>query len=214
MEERVRSVTSILRSRVRGVGAALPARVVTNAELAGKLETSDEWIRQRTGITQRYIASDGETTASLAARAAEAALRHAGLEPSAIDLVVVATSTPDLRSPGRDPGPGEPRHRRGRGVRPASGLHRLRLCGRDRRQVLRSGSNKRALVIGAETFSRILDWSDRTTCVLFGDGAGAIVLEATESDGGLAAPGVITSRLGPTGATARSSTSTAAPRRR
>ena len=136
IEERIRSMTSLLRSRVRGVGAALPARIVTNAELAGKLDTSDEWIQQRTGIKQRYIAGDGETTASLAARAAEAALRHAGLAPSAIDLVVVATSTPDYTFPSvATLGPGEPRHRRRRGFRPAGGLHRLRLCGRRRRQV-------------------------------------------------------------------------------
>src|SRR5271157_3463027 len=153
-------MTSILRSRVRGVGAALPARIVTNAELAGKLDTSDEWIQQRTGIKQRYVAGAGETTASLAARAADAALRHAGLEPSAIDLVVVATSTPDYTFPSV-----ATQVQASLGIVEGAAFDLQAVCtgfvyavaAADK--FLRSGSNKRALVIGAETFSRILDWS-------------------------------------------------------
>ena len=189
-------MTSILRSCVRGVGAALPARIVTNAELAQRLDTSDEWIQQRTGIKQRYVAGDGETTASLATKAAEAALRHAGLGPSAIDLIVVATSTPDYTFPAV-----ATQVQASLGIVEGAAFDLQAVCTgfvyavATADKFLVSGSHKRALVIGAETFSRILDWSDRTTCVLFGDGAGAIVLEAAESDGRLESPGVIASRL-------------------
>ncbi len=189
-------MTSILRSCVRGVGAALPARVVTNAELAHWIDTSDEWIQQRTGIKQRYVAGEGETTASLATQAAEAALRHAGLEASAIDLIVVATSTPDYTFPAV-----ATQVQASLGITDGAAFDLQAVCTgfvyavASADKFLRSGSNKRALVIGAETFSRILDWSDRTTCVLFGDGAGAIVLEASESDGLISSPGVIASRL-------------------
>ncbi len=189
-------MTSILRSCVRGVGAALPARVVTNAELAHWIDTSDEWIQQRTGIKQRYVAGEGETTASLATQAAEAALRHAGLEASAIDLIVVATSTPDYTFPAV-----ATQVQASLGITDGAAFDLQAVCTgfvyavATADKFLRSGSNKRALVIGAETFSRILDWSDRTTCVLFGDGAGAIVLEASESDGLISSPGVIASRL-------------------
>ena len=216
IEERIRAMTSILRSRVRGVGAALPARIVTNAELAGKLDTSDEWIQQRTGIKQRYIAGDGETTASLAARAADAALRHAGLEPAAIDLVVVATSTPDYTFPSV-----ATQVQASLGIVEGAAFDLQAVCtgfvyavaAADK--FLRSGFNKRALVIGAETFSRILDWSDRRTCVLFGDGAGAVVLEAPAAPAASRRPRRHRPPGSePTGATARSSTSTAGPRRR
>jgi 3-oxoacyl-[acyl-carrier-protein] synthase-3 len=189
-------MTSNLRSCVRGVGAALPARIVTNAELAQRLDTSDEWIQQRTGIKQRYVAGEGETTASLATKAAEAALRHAGLEPSAIDLIVVATSTPDYTFPAV-----ATQVQANLGIVEGAAFDLQAVCTgfvyavATADKFLVSGSHKRALVIGAETFSRILDWSDRTTCVLFGDGAGAIVLEAAESDGRLESPGVIASRL-------------------
>ncbi len=189
-------MTSILRSCVRGVGAALPARVVTNAELAHRIDTSDEWIQQRTGIKQRYVAGEGETTASLATQAAEAALRHAGLEASAIDLIVVATSTPDYTFPAV-----ATQVQASLGITDGAAFDLQAVCTgfvyavATADKFLRSGSNKRALVIGAETFSRILDWRDRTTCVLFGDGAGAIVLEASESDGLISSPGVIASRL-------------------
>jgi 3-oxoacyl-[acyl-carrier-protein] synthase III len=189
-------MTSILRSCVRGVGAALPVRIVNNAELAQRLDTSDEWIQQRTGIKQRYVAGDGETTASLATKAAEAALRHAGLGPSAIDLIVVATSTPDYTFPAV-----ATQVQANLGIVEGAAFDLQAVCTgfvyavATADKFLVSGSHKRALVIGAETFSRILDWSDRTTCVLFGDGAGAIVLEAAESDGRLESPGVIASRL-------------------
>ncbi len=189
-------MTSILRSCVRGVGAALPARVVSNAELAHKIDTSDEWIQQRTGIKQRYVAGEGETTASLATKAAEAALSHAGLEASAIDLIVVATSTPDYTFPAV-----ATQVQASLGIVDGAAFDLQAVCTgfvyavATADKFLRSGSNRRALVIGAETFSRILDWSDRTTCVLFGDGAGAIVLEASESDGLIGSPGVIASRL-------------------
>jgi 3-oxoacyl-[acyl-carrier-protein] synthase III len=189
-------MTSILRSCVRGVGAALPARIVTNAELAERVDTSDEWIQQRTGIKQRYVAGEGETTASLATKAAQAALRHAGLEASAIDLVVVATSTPDYTFPAV-----ATQVQASLGIVEGAAFDMQAVCTgfvyavATADKFLLSGSNKRALVIGAETFSRILDWSDRTTCVLFGDGAGAMVLEARESDGELSSPGVIASRL-------------------
>ena len=181
---------------MRGVGAALPARVVTNAELATTVDTSDEWIQQRTGISQRYVAGDGETTSTLATKAAEAALRSAGLTAADIDLIIVATSTPDYTFPAV-----ATQVQANLGIVEGAAFDLQAVCTgfvfavATADKFLRSGSHKRALVIGAETFSRILDWSDRTTCVLFGDGAGAIVLEARESDGRLASPGVIASRL-------------------
>ncbi len=189
-------MTLKLRSCVRGVGAALPARVVPNGELAAKVDTSDEWIRQRTGITQRYVAAEGETTSTLATQAAEAALRHAGLKADDIDLIVLATSTPDYTFPAT-----ATQVQANLGITHGVAFDLQAVCSgfvfavTTADKFLRSGSHKRALVIGAETFSRILDWNDRTTCVLFGDGAGAIVLEAQESDGAFASPGVIASRL-------------------
>jgi 3-oxoacyl-[acyl-carrier-protein] synthase-3 len=186
-------MTPILRSCVRGVGAALPARIVTNDELATKVDTSDAWIRQRTGIRQRYVAGEGETTSTLATKAAEAALRHADLKAQDIDLVIVATSTPDYTFPAV-----ATQVQANLGISEGVGFDLQAVCSgfvfavTTADNFLRSGSHRRALVIGAETFSRILDWTDRTTCVLFGDGAGAIVLEARESVG---APGVIASRL-------------------
>ncbi len=187
---------SQLRSCVRGVGAALPARVVTNQELAGKVDTSDEWIRQRTGIRQRYVAGEGETTSTLATKAAEAALSRAGLKADDIDLIVLGTSTPDYTFPAT-----ATQVQANLGMTQGVAFDVQAVCTgfvfavTIADKFLRSGSHKRALVIGAETFSRILDWNDRTTCVLFGDGAGAIVLEAQESDGAFASPGVIASRL-------------------
>ncbi len=189
-------MTTALRSCVRGVGAALPVRIVTNRELAKTLDTSDEWIQQRTGIKQRYVAGEGETTATLATKAADAALRHGGLRASDIDLVIVATSTPDYTFPAV-----ATQVQAALGVNHGAAFDLQAVCTgfvyavTTADNFLRSGSHRRALVIGAETFSRILDWSDRRTCVLFGDGAGAIVLEAYESDGSLASPGVIASRL-------------------
>ena len=185
-----------LRSIVRGVGACLPPRVIANAEMATIVDTTDEWIVQRTGIRQRYVAGDGETTSTLATRAAEAALADAGLSPADIDLIIVATSSPDYTFPAV-----------ATQVQAALGIDRgvafdlQAVCSgfvfavATADKFLTSGSHKRALVIGAETFSRLLDWTDRTTCVLFGDGAGAIVLEAEPSDGRLTSRGIISSQL-------------------
>ena len=189
-------MTAIIRSCVLGVGAALPARVVTNDELALTVDTSDEWIQQRTGIRQRYVAGEGETTSTLATSAAEAALEHAGLAAADIDLIIVATSTPDYTFPAV-----ATQVQANLGIVEGAAFDLQAVCtgfvyavaAADK--FLASGSHKRALVIGAETFSRILDWSDRRTCVLFGDGAGAIVLEAREGDRSTDSPGVIASRL-------------------
>jgi 3-oxoacyl-[acyl-carrier-protein] synthase-3 len=185
-----------IRSVVRGIGSCLPERIVTNDEMAAKVDTSDEWIQQRTGIRQRHFAADGETTSMLATKAAERALDKAGLTGADIDLIIVGTSTPDYTFPAT-----------ATQVQASLGAHHgvafdlQAVCSgfvfavATADKFLRSGSHKRALVIGAETFSRILDFTDRTTCVLFGDGAGAIVLEAQPSDGALTSPGVIASQL-------------------
>jgi 3-oxoacyl-[acyl-carrier-protein] synthase-3 len=177
----------------------LPKRSVSNAEMAQMVDTSDEWIVERTGIRNRYIAGEGETTATLAAEAAQKALEAAGLEPADIGLIVLATATPDQTFPAT-----------ATTVQDILGCHGgiafdvaavcsgflYALATAD--SMLRTGMAKRALVIGAETFSRILDWEDRTTCVLFGDGAGAIVLEAQDvpEDG----PGIIFTQLHADGA--------------
>ncbi len=185
-----------VRSVVLGCGAYLPERVMTNAELATRVDTSDEWIVQRTGIRERRIAADGEFTSHLGIKAAQAALDHAGIDAQSIDLIVLATSTPDNTFPATAVA-----------IQNALDIHHgaafdlqavcsgfiFALATAD--QYLRSGAFKRALVIGAETFSRILDWSDRGTCVLFGDGAGAIVLEAQQQPGNAADRGVLTTHL-------------------
>jgi len=189
-------MASHLRSCVRGVGAALPARVVTNQELVGKVDTTDEWIRQRSGIMQRYVAGEGETTSTLATKAAEVALAHAGLKAEDIDLIILGTATPDYTFPAT-----ATQVQANLGITQGVAFDLQAVCSgfvfatATADKFLRSGSHKRALVIGAETFSRILDWNDRTTCVLFGDGAGAMVLEAQESDGAFASRGVIAARL-------------------
>ena len=193
-------------SRVLGTGSALPDRIVTNAELAARIDTSDEWIVERTGIRQRHIAGDQETTATLATRAARAALEDAGIEPSAIDLIVLATATPDNTFPATAV---KVQHALGCGEGAAfdvaavcSGfLYALSVAD----SMLRAGMGRRALVIGAETFSRILDWEDRTTCVLFGDGAGALVLESPDTAHQVAAQdqpaaGILATRLHSDGA--------------
>ncbi|MDJ0978825.1 MAG: beta-ketoacyl-ACP synthase III [Erythrobacter sp.] len=178
-------------ARLLGSGSALPPRVVTNAELAEKIDTSDEWIVARTGIRQRHIAGDGETTATLATQAARAALDDADLTPADIDLIIVATATPDNTFPATAT---KVQHALGCNGGPAFDVAAVcsgflyALATAD--SLLRTGGATRALVIGAETFSRILDWEDRTTCVLFGDGAGAVVLEA---------PGLDTARKGEAG---------------
>jgi len=171
------------RSVLIGTGSALPVRAVPNAELAKQVDTTDEWIVERTGIRNRYIASDSETTSSLATDAARAALAAAGVDAGAIDLIVLATATPDQTFPATATLVQSALSCQG-GIAfdvaaVCSGfLYALGVAD----SMLRAGMANRALVIGAETFSRILDWEDRTTCVLFGDGAGAIVLEAQESD--------------------------------
>lgn len=191
----------MIRSVVRGVGASLPRRVMKNADLEGVIETSDEWIVQRTGIRQRYIAADDETTASLGEAAARAALDNAGLTPADIDLIVLATSTPNNTFPATAV---EIQNRLG--MRHGFAFDMQAVCSGFVYAVttadlyLKSGLAKRALVIGAETFSRILDWTDRTTCVLFGDGAGALVLEAEEGQGSIADRGVLTASLRSDGA--------------
>jgi len=185
-----------LRSAVLGVGAYLPERILTNAELATKVDTSDEWIQQRTGIRERHIAAEGETTSMLGTKAAERALERAGLKADAIDLIIVATSTPDYTFPSV-----ATQIQANLGITHGFAFDVQAVCSGFVYAVtiadkfLRSGSNKRALVIGAETFSRLLDWTDRTTCVLFGDGAGAMVLEARSDVQGIATAGVICSQL-------------------
>jgi 3-oxoacyl-[acyl-carrier-protein] synthase-3 len=184
------------RSVVRGVGSYLPARVLTNAELSTMVDTSDEWIVQRSGIRERHIAAEGETTADLGLKAAEAALAHAGMTAQDIDLIVLATSTPDRTFPASATAIQDRL-----GIRHGVAFDLQAVCSgfvfgvSTADKFLRSGSNTRALVIGAETFSRILDWTDRTTCVLFGDGAGAIVLEAQDQPEGTAGRGVLTTHL-------------------
>lgn len=185
-----------LRSVVRGCGAYLPERIMTNDELSRVVDTSDEWIVQRTGIRQRHIAAEGETTSQLGVKAAQAALDAAGLAARDIDLVICATSTPDFTFPATAT---VIQHELGieRGV--AFDLQAV--CSgfvfavTTADKFLTSGSHRRALVIGAETFSRILDWQDRSTCVLFGDGAGAVVLEAQAGTQSVKDRGVLTAHL-------------------
>ncbi|ORE96568.1 beta-ketoacyl-ACP synthase III [Acuticoccus yangtzensis] len=171
-------------TRIAGVGSALPARVLTNADLAAMVDTSDEWIVSRTGIEERRIAADGECTSDLAERAARAALGDAGLTPDDIDLIVLATATPDNTFPSTAV---SVQHRlgitRGAAFDVAAVCSGFVFAMTTADALIAQGLAKRALVIGAETFSRILDWEDRTTCVLFGDGAGAVVLEAAEGAG-------------------------------
>ena len=189
-------MTLSLRSVVRGVGSCLPEKCLTNDDLAKLVDTSDEWIFQRTGIKERHIAGDGETTSTLGEKAARAALAKAGLEPADIDLVIVGTSTPDYTFPST-----ASMIQAALGITHGAAFDVQAVCSgfvfalTTADKFLRSGSHKRALVIGAETFSRIIDWSDRTTCVLFGDGAGAMVLEAQEGALGKDARGIITTHL-------------------
>ena len=191
----------MIRSVVRGFGAALPKRAVPNIELEGMVETSDEWIVQRTGIKQRYIAGEGETTASLGAAAAEAALANAGLTAADIDVVICATSTPDNTFPAT-----AVNIQNRIGMHHGFGFDVQAVCSGFIYAIstadlyIRGGMAKRVLVIGSETFSRILDWNDRTTCVLFGDGAGAIVLEASEGEGRTSDRGILTCHLRSDGA--------------
>ncbi len=184
------------RSVVRGCGAYLPSRALTNDELARTVDTSDEWIVERTGIRQRHIAAEGEMTSDLACAAANSALAAAEMSPGDIDLIVLATSTPDQTFPAT-----------ATVVQASLGINGgiafdvqavctgfiYALAVAD--NFIKVGQSKRALVIGAETFSRILDWEDRGTCVLFGDGAGAVVIEGVESDGRAVERGVLSTHL-------------------
>jgi 3-oxoacyl-[acyl-carrier-protein] synthase-3 len=178
----------IRRSIIAGAGSALPKRAVTNEELSRTVDTTDEWIVERTGIRNRYIAGEGETTASLATEAARNALVHAGLEPGDIDLIIVATATPDQTFPST-----ATKVQAALGINDCIAFDVHAVCTgflyalSVADSMLRSGNARKALVMGAETFSRILDWEDRATCVLFGDGAGAIVLSVEESESGILA---------------------------
>ncbi len=181
-------------SRLIGTGSALPRRIVTNAELAERVDTSDEWIVARTGIRQRHIAGDDETTSTLAIAAARAALADAGVDAASIGLIILATATPDNTFPAT-----ATKVQAALGCNGGVAFDVAAVCSgflyalAAADSLLRTGMAKRALVIGAETFSRILDWEDRTTCVLFGDGAGAVVLEAPSDDGDTR--GIIGTRL-------------------
>jgi 3-oxoacyl-[acyl-carrier-protein] synthase-3 len=191
----------MIRSIVRGFGASLPKRVLTNREMESIVDTTDEWIVQRTGIRQRYIAGDDETTSSLGEAAARAALDNAGLMPGDIDMIICATSTPDNTFPATAV---NIQHRLG--IHHGAAFDMQAVCSgfvyamATADLYIRGGMAKRVLVIGAETFSRILDWTDRTTCVLFGDGAGAVILEAGEGSGTSDDRGILTAALRSDGA--------------
>lgn len=182
----------MIRSVITGTGSALPVRRVSNADLAAIVDTTDDWIVERTGIRFRHIAGDGETTSSLAADACRAALIAAGRSPQEIDLIVLATATPDQTFPSS-----ATKVQAILGIDDCVAFDVAAVCSgflyalHVADSMIRAGGARRALVIGAETFSRILDWDDRTTCVLFGDGAGAVVLEAHENSD----RGIIVSRL-------------------
>ncbi len=186
----------VLRSVITGCGAYLPERVVTNEELAARVDTSDEWIRQRTGIAERRIAAEGEMTSDLAIAAARAALASAGIDGADIDLIVLATATPDETFPAT-----ATRVQAAIGMRGGAAFDVQAVCSgfiyalNVADNFVRLGQAQNVLVIGAETFSRILDWNDRTTCVLFGDGAGAVVLSASQGSGTVADRGILASRL-------------------
>jgi 3-oxoacyl-[acyl-carrier-protein] synthase III len=185
-----------MRSVVLGCGSYLPSRVLTNDELAHTVDTSDEWIVQRTGIHERRIAAAGETTSAMALQAAKSALAHAKIDAQSIDLIVLATSTPDNTFPAS-----AVTVQAGLGITHGAAFDLQAVCSgfvyglATVDGLLRTGAFKRALVVGSETFSRILDWKDRTTCVLFGDGAGAVVLDAQELPGTREDRGILTSRL-------------------
>jgi len=186
----------MIRSQITGIGSYLPEKVLTNEELSRIVDTSDEWILQRTGISERHIAADGEMTSDLGTAAALRALENAGRDASDVDLIVLATSTPDQTFPAS-----AVVIQNNLGIHHGAAFDLQAVCSgfvfalTTADALLRSGQGKRALVIGSETFSRILDWSDRTTCVLFGDGAGAVVLELGEGAGTIADRGVLTSHL-------------------
>ena len=186
----------VVRSLITGCGSCLPRQSVSNHELAQRVDTSDDWIVQRTGIRSRHIAGDGETTSDLAFGAAQSALAHAGIPASRIDLIVLATTTPDHTFPAT-----AVRVQARLGLTTGIAFDVQAVCSgfvyalAVADNFLRLGQARTALVIGADTFSRILDWNDRTTCVLFGDGAGAVVLEATDGQGTVSDRGVLSTHL-------------------
>tara|TARA_R110000868_G_scaffold4559_6_gene28591 strand:+ start:2265 stop:3242 length:978 start_codon:yes stop_codon:yes gene_type:complete len=187
---------SIIRSVITGVGSYLPARRMSNEDITKIVETTDEWIVERTGIHARHIAADDEKTSDLALHAARAAIAHAGIDVQSIDTIIMATTTPDNTFPATAVS-----------VQAALGLHHgaafdvqavcsgfvYALTIAD--TFIRCGQSKTVLVIGAETFSRLLDWTDRTTCVLFGDGAGAVIVQTAEGEGTTADRGILTAHL-------------------
>ena len=185
-----------LRAVVKGVGHYLPERIVPNAELSALVETSDEWIRSRSGIERRHFAAEGQTTSDLATRAARAALADAGMEANAIDAIVLATSTADLTFPSA-----ATMVQANLGMTGGFAFDLQAVCAgfvfalSTANALIVSGQVKRVLVIGAETFSKLMDWSDRGTCVLFGDGAGALVLEADEQPGTATDRGILATDL-------------------
>jgi 3-oxoacyl-[acyl-carrier-protein] synthase III len=187
---------TLLRAVPVGCGHYLPARVVENAEFAATLETSDEWIRTRTGIERRHFAADGEMTSDLATAAARAALADTGLTGADIDTLIVATATPDQTFPAT-----AVRVQSAIGMRGGFAFDVQAVCAgfvfalAQANALVQAGTSKRVMVIGAETFSRILDFEDRATCVLFGDGAGALILEAAPSDGSAAERGILATDL-------------------
>ncbi|WP_170833454.1 beta-ketoacyl-ACP synthase III [Litoreibacter albidus] len=186
----------MIRSVLRGMGHALPERVVENAELETIVDTTDAWIRSRSGIERRHFAAEGQTTSDLATDAARAALADAGMDVSDIDAIVVATSTPDTTFPSV-----ATMVQGNLGMKTGFAFDVQAVCAgfvfamSNADALIKSGQAKRVLVIGAETFSRIMNWEDRTTCVLFGDGAGAVVLEAAEGEGTTQDAGILATDL-------------------
>jgi 3-oxoacyl-[acyl-carrier-protein] synthase III len=187
---------AVIRSVLRGVGAHLPKKVLTNADLSKIVDTTDEWIIERTGIRQRHIVEEGEFTSDLGVAAAKKALIRAGIDPIDIDLVICATATPDRTFPAT-----AVKIQHALGITKGAAFDIQAVCSgfvfalATADNFLKTGQFTRALVIGAETFSRILDWTDRGTCVLFGDGAGAVVLEAVPQTGGREDRGILSTRL-------------------
>ena len=185
-----------IRAVVRGVGHYLPERVVPNSEFEASLDTSDEWIKARSGIERRHFAAPGETTSDLATQAARAALAHAGLQADDIDAIIVATSTADLTFPSA-----ATMVQANLGMTRGFAFDVQAVCAgfvfalTNANALIVSGQAQRVLVIGAETFSRIMDWQDRTTCVLFGDGAGALILEAQQGQGDVNDRGILATDL-------------------
>ncbi|MEM6623387.1 MAG: beta-ketoacyl-ACP synthase III [Pseudomonadota bacterium] len=192
---------TVTRARALGCGHYLPERIITNHELAERLDTSDDWIRSRTGIGQRHVAAPDEKTSDLGTQAAQRALAHAGLQAAALDAIVVATATPDQTFPST-----ATRIQHNLGMTRGYAFDLQAVCAgfifalANANGLILSGMAERVLVIGAETFSRILDWEDRATCVLFGDGAGAVILERTDGDGTPADRGVLATCLHSDGA--------------